>query len=291
MQTQRQGRLDHASSVIVAGLAAFWTIDQAGANAALDAALAAGINHIDVAPQYGNGQKMLGPWLEARRNLFFLNCKTLERTFEGAWADLHHSFELLHTDHIDLHQFHAVTTCDELDQITAPGGAFEAFVRARDQGLVRYLGITGHGMDAPRIALEALDRMDLDSVMFPLNPRLYADAAYRADAERLLDIVRDRDLAAFVIKAVAKAPWAGRAKTAGPWYEPYVDQDDITASVQFALSQPGVSAVITPGDVQLWPALYRAAQHVTPMSAHDQAALIAARADDPLIFAGPEGVH
>ena len=291
MYTQRQGRMEHRSSAIILGLAAFVSIDQDGANAALDGALEAGINHIDVAPQYGGAQAVLGPWLESHRDRFFLNCKTLERTRDDAWADLQNSLTVLRTSQIDLYQFHAVTTFDDLDQITGPGGAYETFVRARDQGLVRYLGITGHGMLAPQIAVEALQRMDLDAVMFPLNPRLYAEADYRADAERLLDLCHSRDLATQVIKAVAKAPWAGREKTFTPWYEPYDDDDSIASSVRFALAQPGVTAVVTAADVRLWPAYYRAGQHITPMSAAEQADLIAARAHDPLIFAGPEGVH
>ncbi len=291
METQRQGRMEHQSTAVILGLAAFWSIDQERANAALDGALEAGINHIDVAPQYGDAQTVLGPWLESRRDRFFLNCKTLERTRDDAWADLQNSLTLLRTSQIDLYQFHAVTTFDDLDQITAPGGAFETFVRARDEGLVRYLGITSHGMLAPQIVVEALNRMDLDAVMFPLNPRLYAEPEYRADSERLLDVCHTRDLAAQVIKAVAKGPWAGREKTFNPWYEPYASPDAIAASLRFALAQPGVTAVLTAADVRLWPAYYRAGEHITPMSPAEQADLIAARAHDPLIFAGPEGVH
>lgn len=289
MEKRHLGRTGQMSSVVIMGTAAFWSIDQDGANRALDLMSARGVNHIDVAPQYGDAQQVLGPWLESRRDRFFVGCKTLERTRDAAWNDLQNSFKLLRTDHFDLYQFHAVCTMEELDQVSAADGAIHTFTRARDEGLVRYLGITTHGMFAPRVALAAVERFDLDTVMLPLNPRLYADPDYRRDTEYLLDVCQQSGVGVQVIKAVAKQPWHGEKKY-GPWYEPYDTYEDIAASVHFVLSQPGVTAVVSLGDVSLLPVVIDAAEQFTPMSESDQAALIARRAGDELIFDGPHGV-
>ena len=290
METRRLGRTGHHSSVVIFGTAAFGEIDQAGANAALDLAAEQGVNHIDVAPQYGRAQEVVGPWLEPRRDRFFLGCKTLERTRDAAWADLQNSLRLLRTDHVDLYQFHAIGSMAELDRVFAPGGAFETFQRAREEGLTRFLGITGHGMDAPRVHLEALARYDFDTVMFPLNPRLYADADYRQAAEALLAECRARDVGVQIIKAIARRPWGEREKVYNPWYEPDDEAEAIAAGVRFALSQPGVTGIASAAEVRLLPLIFQAANQFTPMSADEQAALIAARAGRAIIFDGPEPI-
>jgi predicted aldo/keto reductase-like oxidoreductase len=191
---------------------------------------------------------------------------------------------------LDLYQFHAVTTMDDLDTITGNGGAFETFQRARDEGLTRFLGITTHGMYAPQVALEAVERMGLDTVMVPINPRLYAEPDYRADVVRLLTVCQEQNVGVQVIKHAAKQPWGDREKTLNPWYEPYVDQGAIDASVRFALSQPGVSVLASPGDVSLLPIVLQAAKNYTPMSESEQDDLIAERADEPIIFHGPQPI-
>jgi len=287
MDRRQLGRTGHDSSVVIFGTAAFWEIEPAAAHAALDLAVARGVNHIDVAPQYGKAQDVLGPWLAPRRDRFFLGCKTLEREREAAWADLQNSLRVLQTGYVDLYQFHAICTLEQLDQVFAPGGAFEAFQRARDEGLTRYLGITSHGMDAPRVQLAALERYDFDTVMFPLNPRLYADAGYRQAAETLLAVCRERAVGVQIIKSIAREPWNERDKTYNSWYEPDASPDEIAKGVQFALSQPGVTAIVSAADVRLLPLIYDAADRFAPMDAAAQDALIAERAGRALIFDGP----
>jgi aryl-alcohol dehydrogenase-like predicted oxidoreductase len=287
MEQRQLGRTGHMSTVVIMGTAAFYTIDQDGANAALDLILEHGINHIDVAPGYGNAQAVVGPWLESRRDRFFLGCKTLERTRDSAWAELHESLKLLRTDLIDLYQFHAVTTLEELDQVFAPGGALEAFVQARDEGLVRYLGITGHGVLVPTVQAEALERFPFDTVMFPINPRLYSDQNYRRDAERLLQLCQDRNVGVQVIKSIAKGPWGAKEKIYNPWYEPYDAYAKIEAGVRFALSQPGVTGIASVAEVRLLPLVIRAAEGFKPLSEAEQAALIEEHASDEAIFMGP----
>jgi aryl-alcohol dehydrogenase-like predicted oxidoreductase len=286
MEQRRLGRTGHMSTVVIMGTAAFYTMDQGGANAALDLVLEHGVNHIDVAPQYGNAQAVVGPWLESRRDRFFLGCKTLERARDAAWAELHDSLKLLRTDVIDLYQFHAVTTQEDLDQIFAPGGALEAFVQAREEGLVRYVGITGHGMLAPALQAAALERFPFDTVMFPINPRLYADANYRRDAERLLKLCQDRNVGAQVIKSIARGPWGDKDRIYNPWYEPYDVYAKIESSVRFALSQPGVVGIASAAEVKLLPLVIRAGERFTPLTGAEQAALIEERASDEAIFMG-----
>jgi aryl-alcohol dehydrogenase-like predicted oxidoreductase len=289
MQKRRLGRTGHESSVVILGTAAFWSIDQEGANHTLSVALERGINHIDVAPQYGNAQAVVGPWLQTRRDLFFLGCKTLERTRDAAWADLQNSLKLLRTDWIDLYQFHAVIRPDELDTIFGPDGAIHAFTDARDQGLVRYLGITTHGMLAPDVAREALERFDLDTIMLPINPRLYADADYRTRTERVLALCEARDVGVQVIKSIAKEPWGEREKAYNPWYEPYDTPEKIEPAVHFALSQP-VSVIASAAEVTLLPSIIDAAETFAPMSEDKQAALIAEQSGNPIIFDGPHPI-
>jgi len=291
MEQRRLGRTGHMSTNVIMGTAAFWEIDQAGANRALDLIEAAGVNHIDVAPQYGNAEDVLGPWLESRRARFFLGCKTLERQRAAAAAELERSLGKLRTDALDLYQIHALTELAELDEVIGPGGVLEALVEAREQGKTRWLGITTHGMYAPQIVQRALERFDLDTVMFPLNPRLYADAAYRRDAEAALDLCQQRDVGVMIIKAFAKGPWGSQPKAYQSWYKPYDEYATIEPSLRFSLAQPGVSAVISAGDVRLLPDILRAAEGAQPMSAAEQAALIEARAGDATIFSRSDFVQ
>jgi aryl-alcohol dehydrogenase-like predicted oxidoreductase len=283
MEKRRLGRTNHDSSLVIFGAAALSEVDSETAERALDMALAAGVNHIDVAPQYGHAEERVGPWLEPRRDQFFVGCKTLERQRDAAWAELHRSLEKLRTPQLDLYQLHAVVTHDELDQAFAAGGAIEALAQAKEQGLTRFLGITGHGLEAPRIQLEALRRFDFDTVMFPLNPVLYANADYRRDAERLLETCAARDVGVMIIKAIAKGPWGDQPRKYASWYEPFDQPEMVALGVRFALSQPGVTAVASAGDVRLLRLVLPAGAQFTPLSADAQAAAIAqAAALEPL---------
>ncbi len=276
MEKRRLGRTGHMSTLAIFGAAAFYvTEDQATADATLDLMEQHGVNHIDVAPGYQLAQARIGPWLESRRDRFFLGCKTQERQRDAAWADLRTSLRLLRTDHFDLYQLHAVTNLAELDAAFAPGGAMEVLVEAREQGITRWLGITGHGLQAPATFLEALRRFDFDTVMFPLNPRLYADPNYRRDAERLLAECAARDVGVQIIKSVTKGPWGEREKLYNTWYLPFDDAAGITQGVRFALSQP-VTCIATPAEMSLLPLVYAAVENFTPMSAAEQEAVIAA---------------
>jgi aryl-alcohol dehydrogenase-like predicted oxidoreductase len=284
MQKRRFGRTGHLSTVAIFGGAAFWNVTQAEADAAFERVIAAGVNHVDVAPSYGKAEERLAPWMEKERRRFFLGCKTLERTRAGAAAELRRSLERLRVDAFDLYQIHAITTMEELDLVTAKGGPLEAVGAARDAGLTRFIGITGHGINAPAIFLEALRRFDFDSVLFPINPKLYSHPIYRRDSEELVRECRARDVGTMIIKAVGKGPWGERAKTFTTWYEPYDDPEHIQQGVNFALSQE-VTGLCTAGDTTILPLFLEACEKFAPLNAAEQEALVARAAELAPIFA------
>lgn len=274
METRRFGRTNHMSTVAILGCAAFGKISQAETDKAMPRVLAAGVNHIDIAPSYREAELRLAPWLKTERARFFLGCKTQERTRESAWAELHRSLDRLGVDKFDLYQMHAVKTFEELDQVTAPGGSLEAAIQAREQGLTKYIGITGHGVLAPAVYLEALRRFDFDTVLFPLNFVQYANPTYRADADALIRMCRARDVGTMVIKSICKRPWGERNKTFTTWYEPFADPVHIQQCVDFALSQD-ITGLCTVGDVSLLPLMLDACAHYSAMTPTEQDALIA----------------
>ena len=278
---RRLGRTEHQSSVAVLGAAAFWNSETQQAAPAFEAALVAGVNHLDIAPQYGEAERALGPLIPAHRSELFVGCKTTRRNRDGVRAQLENSLSLLGCDSFDLYQLHAVCDSEELD---ARADAVAAIMRARDEGLCRFVGITGHDVTAPATHLEALRRYDLDTVMFPVNRRLWADDAYRADAEALLAECADRDVGVMAIKSVARRPWPADAEHhATTWYEPYNDDANIEASVNFTLSVPGVHAICTAGDVHLLPRILDAVAAYEPLPADDLVPAAAAVASEPIL--------
>ncbi len=274
MQTRRFGRTNHMSTVAIFGGAALSTVSQKEADTAVEQAIAAGVNHIDIAPSYGEAEIRMAPWTRRERQRFFLGCKTTQRTRKGAAEEMQRSLKRLGVDGFDLYQFHAVNTFEELDEITGPGGALEAFLAARQAGLTRFIGITGHGALAPSIYLEALRRMDLDSVLFPINFVQYANPVYRQAAEKLLAECRARDVGTMIIKSVAQRPWGNQPQTHDTWYKPFTDAAVIQKAVDFVLSQD-VTGLCTAGDVHVLPLVLQACEAFKPMSGADQEALIA----------------
>jgi aryl-alcohol dehydrogenase-like predicted oxidoreductase len=284
MLTRRLGRTEHHSSVAVLGGAAFWGTDPDVTAAAFSSALDAGVNHLDVAPRYGRAQELLGPLIPAVRDRLFVACKTTRHDPAGVRAQLEESLTLLRCDQFDLYQMHGVTDLAELD---ARAGAAAAIMAARDEGLCRFVGITGHNLTTPAAQLEALHRYDLDTVMFPVNPRLWADPAYRHDAEALLAEAGERDVGVMAIKAAAARPWGERPHTATTWYEAYTSDEDISRGVRFVLSTPGVHALCTPSDPVLTAAAIEAATRYEPMSEDERSAAMRATEAEAHIFPMP----
>lgn len=256
------------STVAIFGAAAFWEISQADADKVMEQVIEAGINHIDIAPSYGQAEQRVGPWMPRERGRFFLGCKTMERTKQGAWDEMQRSLKLLQTESFDLYQCHAITTMEELDSVTMKGGALEAFVEARERGLTKFIGITGHGADAPKIYLEALRRFDFDSVLFPLNFVQMANPEYRKYTGELIAVCKTKDVGTMVIKTITKGPWGERQHTATTWYEPFDNMDEIQNAVNFALSHE-VTGLCTAGDTRILPLVLKACENFKQLSEPD----------------------
>lgn len=264
METRRFGRTGHMSTIAIFGAAAFWEISQADADKVMEQVIEAGINHIDIAPSYGQAEERVGPWMPRERERFFLGCKTMERTKQGAWDEMGRSLKRLQTESFDLYQCHAITTMEELDAVTMKGGALEAFVEARQRGLTKFIGITGHGVDAPKIYLEALKRFDFDSVLFPLNFVQMGNPEFRKHAEELIADCKAKDVGTMIIKAITKGPWGEKRKTAATWYEPFDKMDEIQNAVNFALSYE-VTGFCTAGDTRILPMVLKACENFTQL--------------------------
>lgn len=253
------GRTGHESSRIIFGGYALSAATQAEADRVLDLLLLHGINHIDTAPMYGNAEKRIGPWMAKHREDFFLATKTRSRSSKGAWRDLERSLKRLRVDQIDLWQMHGLTNPQGWKKAMGPGGTLEAFLEARDKGLVRYLGVTGHGIKVPRMHIQSVHKFDFDSVMLPFNYPLMQNQRYATDFERLVRLCQERHIAIQTIKSIAWRPWSGRPKTHNTYfYEPFVSQDAIDLAVHWAMSL-GDSFVITAGDIGVLPQMLEAA--------------------------------
>jgi aryl-alcohol dehydrogenase-like predicted oxidoreductase len=253
------------STIAIFGAAAFWEISQTDADKAMEQVIEAGVNHIDIAPSYGQAEERVGPWMKRERNRFFLGCKTMERTKGGAWNEFQQSLNRLQTERFDLYQCHAITTMKELDAVTMNGGALEALAEMRRRGLIRFIGITGHGVEAPRIYLEALRRFDFDSVLFPLNFVQMGNPEYRKHAEALIAECKAKDVGTMIIKSITKSPWGERPHTATTWYEPFDQMEEIQRAVNFALSYD-VTGLCTAGDTRILPMILKACASFTPLN-------------------------
>ena len=273
MKKRRFGRTNHESTVAIFGAVAFFEVTQKQADQTMELVIESGINHIDVAPSYGQAEMRLGPWMETERERFFLGCKTMERIKKTAHDELRRSLELLRTTSFDLYQFHDVGSMDNLDLITGKGGALEAVLKAKEEGLIKHIGITGHGVEIPDVLLEALRRFDFDSVLFPVDFVLYANPDYRRSAEALLTQCAKRDVGIMAIKSIARGPWGEKQKTNTTWYQPFSDPTWIQKSINFALSQP-ITGICTAGDVTLLPMIVEACNHFKEMSSQEQEELL-----------------
>ena len=273
METRRFGRTGHMSTVAIFGAAAFSNVSQEDADKSMERIIEAGVNHIDIARSYGEAELRVGPWMPHERGRFFLGSKTTERTKEGAWKELQESLKRLQIEALDLYQIHAVTTMDELDAVTMKGGALEAFLEARQNGLTRFIEITGHGVNAPQIYLEALRRFDFDTVLFPLNFVQMANPEYREYAEELITTCKAKDVGTMIIKSITRAPWGNREHTATTWYEPFDNIEEIQPAVNFSLSYD-ITGLCTAGDTRVLPLMLKACENFTRLSDSEKEGMI-----------------
>ena len=253
------GKTGHESTRTIFGAAALGSVSQAVADATLELLLQHGVNHIDTAASYGESELRIAPWLARHPDRFFLATKTEEREYTGAREQIRRSLDRLGVDRIDLLQLHNLVDVIEWEFALREGGALDAAVEARDEGLIRFIGVTGHGLTVARMHLRSLERFPFDSVLLPYSYVQMQDAHYAADFEALTTACAERRVAVQTIKSISRAPWDGRTQTAATWYEPLREQADIDLAVHWVLSRPGVF-LNTVGDITLLPKVLDAAR-------------------------------
>lgn len=275
MQQRIMGNVGYSSSVVLFGAASLGAVTQEEADRSIAFALEHGVNHFDTAASYGEAELRMGPWMPKVRDRIFLATKTGKRTKEEAKQEIYRSLERLQTDRLDLLQLHAVTTMEELDKCTASGGSLEAAIEARDEGIVKHIGITGHGHVVPAVQREALRRFPFETLLLPLNYAMYSMPEYRHEFDALLAEANSRGVPVRVIKAIAKGPWApGQQRSFATWYEPFDEQRVIDACVHFVMSFPGVAGFATAGDIGLFPKIVEAAERFGQMTDEEATAIL-----------------
>jgi aryl-alcohol dehydrogenase-like predicted oxidoreductase len=272
ISTQEFGRTGHHSTRVIFGAAGLGQVTQRVADETLQVLLDYGVNHIDVASSYGDAELRIRPWLKREPGRFFLATKGDERSAGGAREELHRSLDRLGVDHVDLWQLHALADPIEWDVALSPGGAIEAAIEAREQGLVRWIGVTGHGSQIAATHRRSLARFDFDAVLLPYNYATMQLPYYADNFEALLGVCRDRRVAVQTIKSIALRPWMGRPHTRSTWYEPLERQEDIDLAVWWTLGRPEVF-LNSAGDVDLLPKVLDAASRF--QQAPDDAAMAA----------------
>lgn len=276
------GRTGHMSSCTLFGAAALGRVTQDEADRTLETLLSYGVNHIDTANSYGEAEKRIGPWMPQHRKDFFLATKTENRTYAGAKEHLHRSLDLMKTDHIDLWQMHILVDPEQWEVAMGPGGALEAFVEAKEQGLVRFLGVTGHGVTIAAMHRRSLERYDFDSVLLPYNYTMMQNPQYAADFLALMEICEQRNVAVQTIKGITLGPWGEKEHSRACWYEPLEAPEDIQKAVNWVLARPNVF-LNTVGDIYLLPRVLEAASHLGPKpSDEEMEQLVASRGMAPL---------
>lgn len=254
------GRTEHNSTRVIFGAAALGGVTQKESDKTMELILEYGINHIDVAQSYGEAEKRLGPWLKNHRDKFFLATKTEERSYKGAMKHLEESRKKLNTDVIDLWQLHVLVDEDSWTETMSPGGALDAFIEAKDKGLVKHLGVTGHGTQAPGFHLRSLERYSFDSVLLPWNTTMANNKDYVESFTKLRDICLEKNVAFQTIKSLCRRPWPDNAeRNYACWYEPLTEQKDINLVVSYILSHKQHFLNST-GDIHLLPKILKAAE-------------------------------
>ncbi len=252
------GRTGHESTRVIFGAAALSAVTQDEADRTMELLLRSGVNHIDTAASYGDSEPRLGPWMERHRAELFLATKTGERTAQAAYDQIRRSLERLRVDHVDLIQLHNLVDPAEWETALGPGGALEAAIRAREEGLVRFIGVTGHGTTVAAMHARSLERFDFDSVLLPYSYSMMQNPSYAADFEELVARCQQRGVAVQTIKAITRGPWGDRPQTAATWYEPLRDPAAIDRAVHWVLGRPGLF-LNTVGDIAVLPQVLDAA--------------------------------
>jgi aryl-alcohol dehydrogenase-like predicted oxidoreductase len=277
------GATGHDSSRVIFGAAALGSVSKGDADRALDQLLEHGINHIDVAAGYGDAELRIAPWLKRNPGTFFVATKTGERTYRGAREEIRRSLDRLGVDRVDSIQLHNLVDVIEWDAALSADGALEAAIEAREEGLVRFIGVTGHGLSVPEMHRRSLERFPFDSVLAPYNYVQMQDARYADTFEALAAVCAERNVALQTIKSLARRRWDGRTATAATWYEPLREQADIDLAVHWVLGRAD-AFLLTTGDVGILPRLLDAAERFERRPSDDDMAALAARSESEPLF-------
>ena len=277
------GATGHDSSRVIFGAAALGSVSKGAADRTLELLLQHGINHIDVAASYGDAELRIATWLRRHPGTFFVATKTGERTYRGAREQIRRSLDRLGVDRIDSIQLHNLVDVIEWETALAANGALEAAIEARDEGLVRFIGVTGHGLSVPEIHRRSLERFAFDSVLAPYNYVQMQDPRYAESFEALAAVCAQRNVALQTIKSLAWRRWEGREKTAATWYEPLREQADIDLVVHWVLGRPE-AFLVTTGDAELLPRLLDAAERFERRPSDEEMAALAARREIEALF-------
>ena len=283
MERMPFGATGHESSRVIFGAAALGQVAKVDADRVLDVLLEHGINHIDVAASYGDAELRIAPWLRRNPGTFFVATKTGERTYRAARDEIHRSLDRLGVDRVDSIQLHNLVDVIEWETALGANGALEAAVEAREEGLVRFIGVTGHGLSVPEMHRRSLERFAFDSVLAPYNHVQMQDPRYAETFEALAAVCADRHVALQTIKCLAHRRWDGRTATAATWYEPLRDQADIDLAVHWVLGRPQ-AFLLTTGDVELLPRVLDAAQRFQRRPSDEQMADLAAHREIAALF-------
>lgn len=277
------GATGHESSRVVFGAAALGNVSKADADRTLDVLLEHGVNHIDVAASYGDAELRVAAWLQRTPGTFFLATKTGQRTYRAARDEIHRSLDRLGVDSVDSIQLHNLVDIIEWETALGAGGALEAAVEAREEGLVRFIGVTGHGLSVPAVHRRSLERFAFDSVLCPYNYVQMQDPRYAETFETLAEVCAERNVALQTIKSLAHRRWDGREASAATWYEPLREQDDIDLAVHWVLGRPEVFLLST-GDVDVLPRLLDAAERFERRPSEEEMAELVARREVAPLF-------
>ncbi len=270
------GRTGHMSSRVLFGAAALWSVTQKEADDTYDLLKRYGINHLDTAHSYGDAELRMGPWMKRDRSSFFLATKTDKRTKKEATEELYQSLEKLQTDHIDLWQFHLLVDEQEWEVAMGEGGALEAAIEAKEQGLIKFIGVTGHGLAAPRLHYRSLMKYDFDSVLFPYNYTMMQNSQYSADVNHLMELCKQRSVAVQTIKSLARGEVGEGVNPFATWYDPLTDPSSIAQAVGWVLKNPEVFLNST-GDITLLPTLLQKASESLPLPSDEEMKALVAK--------------
>jgi aryl-alcohol dehydrogenase-like predicted oxidoreductase len=280
MEKRRLGRTGQMSTVLTLGGAALGRITQAEVDKVMEVAVEHGVNHIDVAPTYGEAETRLNKWMREHRDKFFLACKTRHRTRDEAAGQLRASLERLGVEHFDLYQLHGLDELEELETALGEGGAMEAILEAKEEGLIDHIGITSH---VPPTAVEAIKRFDFDTVLFPLNFVLKRHVVHENNYEPLLKLAKERDMGTIAMKAFTKRPWPTEERRYETWYEPWDTQREMDRALWFTLSQ-GVTTAASAADVRLFEMMVDAAERYSELTREKQEELVASASNLKPLF-------